>query len=155
LLGQAVSLEASLQVAGHEYAVTCVSMGNPHAVIFMDKSEVDAFPLRELGPDFERHPAFPNRTNTELAAVVGPHEVLMRVYERGAGLTLACGTGSCAVVVAGVITGRVGRSQPCRVHLPGGDIEVFWDPANGHVFMSGDACLVFEGSCDVGADGAV
>ena len=95
---------------GRDFAVTAVSMGNPHAVIYVD--DVAAFPLEALGPLIEHHPAFPRRVNVHVVEVLGPGEVRMRTWERGSGITLACGTGACAVCVAGVLTGRSGREDP-------------------------------------------
>ena len=107
-------IDAPLRVADREFAVTAVSMGNPHAVIYVD--DAAAFPLEALGPLIEHHPAFPRRVNVHVVEVLGPGEVRMRTWERGSGITLACGTGACAVCVAGVLTGRSGRrSWPtCR-----------------------------------------
>jgi diaminopimelate epimerase len=134
-----------LEVAGQSFAITCVSMGNPHCVVFIDR--VDDVPLERLGPQFEAHPFFPNRVNTEFVEVVGPTEVRMRVWERGSGETAACGTGACAVVVAAVLTGHAERST--LVHLAGGDLEVEWSAADDHVFMTGPAEEVFEGEITV------
>ena len=120
---------------------TCVSMGNPHCVVFVD--ELDGMDLHALGAALEHHPLFPRRTNVEFVQVLSQTEVRQRTWERGAGETLACGTGASAVTVAGVLTGRTGR----RIlnHLAGGDLEMEWTP-EGEVFMTGPAVEVFEGN---------
>ncbi len=133
-----------LRVDGREYRVTCVSMGNPHCVVFLD--DVAPLPLATLGPRFEHHPFFPRRVNTEFIRVVDPEHLEMRVWERGAGETLACGTGACAAAVAAARTGRAGRHV--RVSLPGGPLEITWQ-ADDHVRMTGDAVAVFDGSIEV------
>lgn len=131
-------------------AVTCVSMGNPHAVIFEDESDRDLLGtadgtdyVRELGPLVETHAHFPRRTNVHFVRVHTPGEVTMRTWERGSGITLACGTGACAVCVAGVLTGRTARKL--LAHLPGGDLELEWSEADNHVYMTGPAAEVFSG----------
>jgi len=129
-------------VEGRTFAVTAVSMGNPHAVIFVD--DAPAFPVNKWGPKLEAHPLFPQRTNVEFVSVRRPDEVDMRVWERGVGPTLACGTGACATVVAGVLTGRTARAV--RVHLAGGTLDIEWDERTGHVFMTGPAQTVFTGT---------
>jgi len=123
------------------YEINCVSMGNPHAVIFT--GEIDAFNLPEIGPRFETNVLFPKRTNTEFVEVLNPEHVKMRVWERGAGETLACGTGACAVLVAGVLSGRLHRKAV--VDLRGGSLEIEWNAQNNHVYMTGGAVTVFEG----------
>jgi diaminopimelate epimerase len=117
-----------------------VSMGNPHAVIFVDN--VAAVELEKVGPALERHPAFPRRMNVHFAQVVSDREVIMRTWERGSGITWACGTGACAVTVAAALTGRTGRKV--LAHLPGGDLELEWK-GNGSVEMTGPATEVFSG----------
>lgn len=129
-------------VDGRTFAVTAVSMGNPHAVVFVD--DAPAFPVTEWGPKLEAHPLFPQRTNVEFVSVRRPDEVDMRVWERGVGPTLACGTGACATVVAGALTGRTARAA--RVHLAGGTLHIEWDEGTGHVFMTGPAHTVFTGT---------
>lgn len=131
-----------LVVDDHEWLVTAVSMGNPHCVVFV--ADGDRLNLAEMGSKFEHHPAFPERINTEFIEVLNPRQIKMRVWERGAGATLACGTGACAAVVAGVLTGNCDRL--CRVHLPGGDLKINWDGATNHVLMTGAAELVFTGT---------
>jgi diaminopimelate epimerase len=142
--GQVVN--QTLRVLDQDYRATCVSMGNPHCMIYVE--DVAAFPLAELGPKFEHHPAFPQRTNTEFVEVVRPDYVKMRVWERGAGITLACGTGACATVVAGVLTGH--NDRVCTVELPGGPLQIEWSEANNHVYMTGPATVSFRGSVDLG-----
>ncbi len=134
-------IDAMIQVDGRKFAVTAVSMGNPHAVIYVD--DVDAFPLEAIGPRIETHEAFPKRVNAHIVQVLGPAEVRMRTWERGSGITLACGTGACAVCVAGALTGRSGRT--ILAHLPGGDLELEWSGAHAPVFMTGPATEVFSG----------
>ena len=129
-----------LKVAGKKVAVTCVSMGNPHCVTFVDN--VESYPVEKLGPQFENHPRFPRRTNVEFVEVLGRDEVKMRVWERGAGETLACGTGACAAVVASILNDKVARKV--TTHLPGGDLFIEW-MGNGKLFMTGPAEEVFEG----------
>ena len=134
-------IEAPITIDDRTLAVTAVSMGNPHAVIFVN--DVMGFPLESLGPLLEHHPMFPRRVNAHIVQVVGRNEVRMRTWERGSGITLACGTGACAVCVAGVLTGRTDRR--ILAHLPGGDLELEWpDPASS-VFMTGPATEVFSG----------
>jgi diaminopimelate epimerase len=130
-----------LTVAAQPWAVTCVSMGNPHCITFVD--DVAAIPLESLGPQFEHHSAFPQRINTEFIQVVRPDYLKMRVWERGAGITLACGTGACAALVAGVLNGRCDRSA--TVELPGGPLHIEWSATNNRVYMTGPAELVFRG----------
>jgi len=129
-----------LSVGGHEYRVTCLSMGNPHCVIFAD--DLCAVPLETVGPLLERHEAFPERTNVHFVQVMGEREVRVRTWERGSGITLACGTGASAVCVAGSLTGRTARS--ILAHLPGGDLDIEW-AEDGHVYMTGPAREVFTG----------
>ncbi len=120
-------------------------MGNPHFVIFL--SDVESLDLERIGPSFERHAIFPERVNTEFLKVLSTAEARMRVWERGSGETAACGTGACAAVVAGVLTGRLGRKA--LVHLNGGDLEIEWRESDGHVFMRGEAVEVFRGEIEV------
>ena len=134
-------INASIEVDDRALAVTAVSMGNPHAVLFV--AGVGDFPLESLGPKLERHPAFPRRANVHVVEVISPGEVRMRTWERGSGITLACGTGACGVCVAGVLTGRTDRS--ILAHLPGGDLELSWPDDRSSVFMTGPATEVFSG----------
>ena len=134
-------IDIPLEVAGQTWNVTCVSMGNPHCITFVE--DAAAIPLETLGPQFEHHSAFPQRTNTEFIQVVRPDYLKMRVWERGAGATLACGTGACATVVAGVLTGKCDRA--CTVELPGGCLEIEWSDRDQRVYMTGPAKRVFTG----------
>jgi diaminopimelate epimerase len=138
---------------GDTWLVTAVSMGNPHCVTFGKEGECDdggitlaELDLPAIGPAFEAHPTFPAKTNTEFVEVVNRNYVKMRVWERGAGATLACGTGACATVVAGVLEGRVDRK--CTVELPGGPLEIEWRESDSRVIMTGPAELVFSGDVD-------
>jgi diaminopimelate epimerase len=133
-----------LGINGSRHLVTCVSMGNPHCVVFA--AGIDALALEDIGPSFERHPFFPKRVNTEFVEVLAPERVRMRVWERGSGETLSCGTGACAVVVAGALTGRTGRRA--QVQLRGGVLEIAWGD-DDHVRMRGDAVEVFEGRIEI------
>lgn len=141
MLGEGdTAVEIPLEVEGEIWKGTCLSMGNPHCVIFVPR--VEEAPVSELGPRLEHHPLFPQRTNVEFIEVQSPAEIKMRVWERGAGETLACGTGACAAAVASALTGRTAREVV--VHLTAGDLKIEW-AANNHVFMSGPAVRVFEG----------
>ena len=126
---------------GHELRVTCVSMGNPHCIAFVNDL-TDALVLG-VGPGIEKDAAFPRKTNVEFVRVNRPDDVSVRVWERGTGETLACGTGACAVCVAGVLTGRTQRQ--ITAHLPGGDLRLAWSDRDNHVFMTGPAVEVFCG----------
>lgn len=138
------AVNVPLRVLGHTYKVTCVSMGNPHCIVFMDSPEdVESLQIESVGPHFEHHEAFPDRVNTEFAAMQGQHEIRMRVWERGSGETWACGTGACATAVAAILNG-FGQS-PVRLHLNGGDLLIEWDRETNHVYMTGPAEEVFEG----------
>ncbi len=130
-------------VQGTVYKMTCVSMGNPHAVVFLDN--VADLKIQEIGPYFENHKCFPQRINTEFVRVLDRHTVEMRVWERGTGETLACGTGCCAAVVACVLNGLT--FDTVTVKLLGGEIEITWDRENNLVYMTGPAETVFEGEC--------
>ena len=130
-----------LEVHGAWFEITCVSMGNPHCVIFSES--VDGVPLEKWGPKIETHPAFPRKTNVEFAQVIRRDELKVRVWERGVGITLACGTGACASVVAGVLNDIADRRA--TVHLPGGDLIIDWTES-GEVYMTGPAEEVFTGS---------
>jgi len=129
-------------------SMTCVSMGNPHAVFYC--RDVAAVPLEEAGPFLETREMFPNRTNVHFVQVHSPAEVTMRTWERGSGITLACGTGASAVCVAGVLTGRSGRK--ILAHLPGGDLELEWSQRDNHVYMTGPAVEVFQGEWKEGQE---
>lgn len=135
------AIQVPVTVRGKEYLLNGVSMGNPHAVIFTEG--IDALNLPAIGPDFEHNELFPKRTNTEFVEVIDNEHVRMRVWERGAGETLACGTGACAVLVAGVLSGHLHRKA--QVDLLGGTLQIEWNAENNHVYMTGDAVTVFEG----------
>ena len=135
-------IDKSMSVDGQKYHFTAVSMGNPHCVIFVDDAE--NFPIYELGHKFEVHELFPKKTNTEFVEVKDRQHVRMRVWERGAAVTLACGTGSCATVVAGILNGKLDRDAATEVELDGGKLSIHWANDN-HVFMTGPAELVFSG----------
>jgi diaminopimelate epimerase len=131
-----------IEVCGRTWQMTCVSMGNPHAVVFID-TPVKEFPLEQIGPHFENHERFPRRTNTEFVRVLDRHTLEMRVWEHGSGETLACGTGTCALAVAAVLNGLTERNV--LVHLLGGDLEIEWSEADNCVYMTGTATTVFDG----------
>lgn len=139
-------VDAPLTVAGTRFEATCVSMGNPHAVLYVGDEffrTEDRDLVAELGPKVERAPEFPRRVNAHFVKVHSPGEVTMRTWERGSGITLACGTGACAVCVAGVLSGRTGRKL--LAHLPGGDLELHWSEADNCVYKTGPATEVFTG----------
>ncbi|MBP3470583.1 MAG: diaminopimelate epimerase [Lachnospiraceae bacterium] len=138
-------IDAPIMVDGTEYRMTCVSMGNPHAVIFMD--EIQNLPMERIGPKFEHHPCFPNRTNTEFVKVVDRHTVDMRVWERGTGETLACGTGCCATAVACVLNQKT--EDEITVRLLGGELKIRWDREENCIYMTGPARVVFEGTIEL------
>ena len=136
------AVDEPILVGGEEYRMTCVSMGNPHAVVFVG-CDVRDFPLEEIGPKFESHERFPNRVNTEFVRVIDRHTAEMRVWERGSGETLACGTGACAVAVACVLNGLTEDEVTDR--LLGGDLQIRWDREKDTVYMTGPAEVVFDG----------
>ena len=136
------AVDEPILVGGEEYRMTCVSMGNPHAVVFVG-GDVRDFPLEEIGPKFESHERFPNRVNTEFVRVIDRHTAEMRVWERGSGETLACGTGACAVAVACVLNGLT--EDEVTVRLLGGDLQSHWDREKDTVYMTGPAEVVFDG----------
>ena len=138
-------INAPLRVGAETYHVTCVSMGNPHCVLFLP--DVDGLALPELGPRFEQHPFFPQRVNTEFIKVISRRELRMRVWERGSGETAACGTGACAALVAAVLNGRTERRA--LIHLNGGDLDIEWRAVDNHVLMTGPAEEVFSGEIEV------
>ncbi len=141
LLAGEPPIDVPIEVEDRSLAVTAVSMGNPHAVIYVE--DVERFPLELLGPMLEHHPMFPRRVNVHIVDLVGPGEIRMRTWERGSGITLACGTGACAVCVAGILTNRTARR--ILAHLPGGDLELEWPDRRASVFMIGPATEVFSG----------
>jgi diaminopimelate epimerase len=134
-------LDVPVLVDGVERRITAVSMGNPHAIVFVE--DTDSLDLPKIGPAFEHHAIFPERTNTEFVQVVDRNTLKMRVWERGAGETLACGTGACASLVAAVLCGKADREA--TLQLLGGDLHIRWDEATDHVFMTGPATTVFDG----------
>lgn len=141
-------LHHELDVNGQAFDLTCVSMGNPHAVWFTE-DDVDDFPLTEIGPLIETHEDFPRKTNVEIVNVLAPDHLKMRVWERGVGITLACGSGACAVLVAARLRGLANAAA--TVSLPGGDLEIAWnglDDPSASVFMTGPASFSFEGQLD-------
>ena len=134
-------IDEKIDVKGKEYRMTCVSMGNPHAVVFMD--DVKDLDIEKLGPYFENHERFPKRTNTEFVQVIDRSHVFMRVWERGTGETLACGTGCCATAIACVLNGLTDESVD--VNVLGGHIQIEWDRQNDIIYMTGPAKVSFEG----------
>ena len=136
------AINVPLEVKGNSYQMNCVSMGNPHCVIFMEE-EVRNLNLEAIGPDFENHERFPKRINTEFVNVLDRQTLRMRVWERGSGETLACGTGACATAVAAMLNGHV--EKEVTVHLLGGDLKIQWDDGNAPVYMTGPAATVFDG----------
>ena len=135
-------IDEPITVDGQEYRMTCVSMGNPHAVVFIDQ-DVKEFPLETVGVKFENHETFPKRVNTEFVNVLDRHTAQMRVWERGSGETLACGTGACAVAVACALNGLT--EDEVTVKLLGGDLQIKWDREKNTVYMTGPAEVVFDG----------
>lgn len=135
-------IDEPITVNGQEYRMTCVSMGNPHAVVFIDQ-DVKEFPLETVGVKFENHERFPKRVNTEFVNVLDRHTAQMRVWERGSGETLACGTGACAVAVACALNGLT--EDEVTVKLLGGDLQIKWDREKNTVYMTGPAEVVFDG----------
>ncbi len=136
-----IVLDMSIEAEGQTFPISCVSMGNPHAVIFVE--DVDAVDLQRIGPAIEHHPLFPERTNVEFVQMLRSDRMKIRVWERGAGETLACGTGACASLVAAALRNRCGRKATAL--LRGGELEIEWDMKTLHVFMTGPAAMVFEG----------
>ena len=134
-------LELSVQVGNRQVKGTVISMGNPHFVVFVDN--IDDVDLSSIGPLLEHHILFPDRTNVEFAQILTPGKIRMRVWERGSGITQACGTGACATAVAGVLSGKTGRTT--QVIMDGGLLTINWDGKTEKVFMTGDAVTVFEG----------
>lgn len=136
-------IDAPIQVDGQEYHYTAVSMGNPHAIVYVE--DTDSLDLAKIGPSFENHVNFPDRINTEFVQILDEHTVKMRVWERGSGETLACGTGACAVAVASILNGHVSPDTPVTVKLLGGDLQIFWNRSENLVYMTGPAVTVFDG----------
>lgn len=142
-------MDAPIDVEGEEYHMTCVSMGNPHCVVFLENVEdlKTDFEIEKVGPKFESHERFPNRINTEFVKIIDNHTLQMRVWERGSGETLACGTGACATAVAAILNGYC--KEEVTIKLLGGDLQIFWDKETNHVFMTGPAKIVFDGEIDI------
>jgi diaminopimelate epimerase len=136
------AVQAPIEAVGRSWRMTCVSMGNPHAVVFVDHDPA-TLDLETIGPAFERHPVFPQRTNTEFVQVAGRDALRMRVWERGSGETQACGTGACAALVASSLSSLTDRRA--TVHLLGGDLDIEWNPYTDRVFLTGPAAFVFDG----------
>jgi len=143
MVGEGKCIDEELNVEGEKFRITSLSVGNPHCVIFVNR--VDEFPVEKFGPKIENHPVFPNRTNVEFVQVLRENEMKIRVWERGVGETLACGTGACAAVVAANLLGKTGSR--CIVHLLGGDLSIEYD--NEKILMSGAAEKSFEGIIDI------
>ena len=139
-------VDTPITVDGKEYRMTCVSMGNPHAVVYVDEM-IDDETMAKIGPLFEHHERFPRRVNAEFVKVLSRECVQMRVWERGTGETLACGTGACAVTVASILNGLTEDS--ITVELLGGNLEIFWDRKENVVYMTGPATTVFEGEIEI------
>ena len=139
-------IQAPLVVEGRTYEMTAVSMGNPHCVIFLEE-DVRKLDLEAFGPAFENHPRFPRRINTEFVNVIDESTLRMRVWERGSGETLACGTGACATAVAAILNGKSGHEV--TVQLLGGDLEIAWAGGDASVFMTGSAVTVFDGEIEL------
>ena len=145
VVGEGDKLVASPIVVDNQvYEMTCVSMGNPHAVVFLDG--VDDLKIEEIGPRFEQHERFPDRVNTEFVERIDRKNLKMRVWERGSGETMACGTGACATAVAAILNGYAERDV--TVHLLGGDLEISWDETDNCVYMTGPAATAFTGEFD-------
>ena len=136
-----IVLRHRLQILGQTWFITCVNMGNPHAVLFVRDPEVIDVP--EIGPMIEHHPLFPRRTNVEFVRVIDRGVLQMRVWERGAGETLACGTGACASLVAAVLAGLSDRTV--QMKLSGGNLQLHWNADDNHVYQTGPAAFVFDG----------
>ena len=135
----------AIEAGGREWKMTCVSMGNPHAVVFVE--DVQDFPLEQVGPGLEKHPRFPKRVNAEFVKILDEETIEMRVWERGTGETLACGTGACAAAVACSLNGLT--KDTVTVKLLGGTLQIQWDKAENRVYMTGPATTVFEGEIEI------
>jgi diaminopimelate epimerase len=144
--GEGPVLDVPLDVDGEEFRLSTVSMGNPHAVLFVE--DPDATPVERLGPLIEHHPAFPNRVNVEFVTPVGRNRIRQRTWERGTGETLACGSGACAVAAVSMLRGLVERSVV--IELRGGELEIDWENDESPVFMTGPAAEVFSGEFPIG-----
>ena len=138
-------IDEPVMVDGKEWKITCVSMGNPHAITYID--DVKNLEIEKIGPKFENHEIFPDRVNTEFVHVIDRNTVEMSVWERGSGETLACGTGACAVAVSSILNGLT--EEEVTVKLLGGDLKIFWDRTENKVYMTGSATTVFDGEIDL------
>ena len=138
-------IDQPVTVDGKEWKMTCVSMGNPHAITYIE--DVKNLDIEKIGPKFENHPIFPDRVNTEFVKVIDRKTVEMRVWERGSGETLACGTGACATAVACILNGLT--EDEVTVKLLGGDLTIFWDRKENLVYMTGSATTVFDGEIEL------
>ena len=138
-------VDQPVTVDGKEWKITCVSMGNPHAITYIE--DVKNLDIEKIGPKFENHPIFPDRVNTEFVKVIDRKTVEMRVWERGSGETLACGTGACATAVACILNGLT--EDEVTVKLLGGDLTIFWDRKENLVYMTGSATTVFDGEIEL------
>lgn len=136
-------IDAPLEIDGVTYHFTAVSMGNPHAIVYVD--DLENLDIAKIGPLFENNIVFPDRVNTEFVKVTGPNTLSMRVWERGSGETLACGTGACAVAVASILNGVADENKPVTVKLLGGELQILWNRQENIVYMTGEAVTVFEG----------
>ena len=143
---QSPVVDTPITVDGREYRMTCVSMGNPHAIVYVDEM-IDDETMAKIGPLFEHHERFPRRVNTEFVKVLDRERVQMRVWERGTGETLACGTGACAVTVASILNGLT--EDGITVELLGGNLEIYWDRKENVVYMTGPATTIFEGEIEI------
>jgi diaminopimelate epimerase len=141
------TIDYPIEIANQRFSFTPVSMGNPHAIIFINDENIN---LNDLGPLIEHHDFFPERTNVEFAKVVNKNYIVLDVWERGCGITLACGTGACATVIAACLKGLCDANTDIKVKLPGGELEIYWDKAvSGNVFMTGPAESVFIGQVEL------
>ncbi|MEY8389777.1 diaminopimelate epimerase [Lachnospiraceae bacterium 45-W7] len=140
------AVNVPLKAAGKTYVMTAVSMGNPHCVLFLEE-DVRTLDLETIGPAFENHPRFPKRVNTEFVNVIDNHTLRMRVWERGSGETLACGTGACAAAVAAILNKKTAKET--TVLLPGGELKIAWEGADAPVYMTGPAVTVFDGEIEL------
>ena len=141
------SIDVPLTVGEKEYKVTCVSMGNPHCITYIQST--DELEIEKIGPQFENHPIFPDRVNTEFVEIVDEKTMKMRVWERGSGETLACGTGACACVVASILNGYFKKDENIKVILLGGELNICWDSETNCVFMTGPATTVCTGEIEI------
>lgn len=142
-----IVLGHTIEVGGDEYAITCISTGNPHCVVFVE--DTHAFAVDKIGPLFEHHPLFPDRVNTEFVQPIDAKTLKMRVWERGAGETLACGTGACATVAAAILNGHCKKDEDIRMLLLGGVLVIRWDSKSGDIYMTGPAETVCTGEIDL------